>query len=31
MPNTLDLSGFAITLVERGLQGLPVAEQVDAF
>ena len=31
MPNTLDLSGFATTLVERGLQGLPVAEQVDAF
>ena len=31
MPNTLDLSGFATTLVERGLRGLPVAEQVDAF
>ncbi|HKP65136.1 MAG TPA: adenylate/guanylate cyclase domain-containing protein [Casimicrobiaceae bacterium] len=31
MPNSLDLSGFASTLVDRGLQGLPVAEQVDAF
>ena len=31
MPNTFDLSGFATTLVERGLQGLPLAEQVDAF
>jgi len=31
MPNSLDLSGLEATLVERGLQGLPVAEQVDAF
>jgi len=31
MPNSLDLSGLRATLVERGLQGLPVAEQVDAF
>ena len=31
MAHSLDLSGLASTLVERGLKGLPVAEQVDAF
>ena len=31
MSKPLELSGFAATLVERGLRGLSVAEQVDGF
>jgi len=31
MSTPLDLPGFEATLVERGLRGMPVAEQVDGF